>query len=74
MLFFNGITDGYEDYRRHKSDNLTNNRKVLILINDDDGRISFVEKKWKDINVYLIYNRLVILFFYRMVILFLQIY
>jgi hypothetical protein len=42
------IKDIIEDVKRHKSDNIENNRKVTVL-NPDTG--VFEVKQWKDIHV-----------------------
>ncbi|PNX81439.1 phospholipid-transporting ATPase 1-like protein, partial [Trifolium pratense] len=47
VLFVTGVKDAFEDWRRHNSDKVENNRLASVLINDG----SFVEKKWKDIRV-----------------------
>ncbi|WOG96117.1 hypothetical protein DCAR_0415448 [Daucus carota subsp. sativus] len=44
VLLVTAIKDGYEDWRRHRSDLYENNRKVLVL---QSGK--FQNKKWKDI-------------------------
>ncbi|XP_027343914.1 phospholipid-transporting ATPase 1-like [Abrus precatorius] len=46
VLLVTAVKDAYEDWRRHKSDKVENNRLASVLVN---GR--FVEKKWKDIRV-----------------------
>lgn len=44
VLLVTAIKDGYEDWRRHRSDLYENNRKGLVL---QSGK--FQNKKWKDI-------------------------
>ncbi|XP_042388446.1 phospholipid-transporting ATPase 1-like isoform X1 [Zingiber officinale] len=46
VLFVTAIKDGYEDWRRHRSDRKENNREALVL---QCG--NFVPKKWKKICV-----------------------
>lgn len=46
VLLVTAVKDAYEDYRRHRSDRIENNRLALVLL---DGQ--FQEKKWKDIRV-----------------------
>ncbi|CAN4111326.1 unnamed protein product [Withania somnifera] len=46
VLLVTAVKDAYEDYRRHRSDRIENNRLALVLL---DGK--FQEKKWKDIRV-----------------------
>ncbi|GAB2287519.1 Alanine--tRNA ligase, variant 2 [Dionaea muscipula] len=46
VLAVSAIKDAYEDWRRHRGDQVENNRLALVLIN---GR--FTEKKWKYIQV-----------------------
>ncbi|WOK95873.1 phospholipid-transporting ATPase 1 [Canna indica] len=46
VLFVTAIKDGYEDWRRHRSDRKENNREALVL---QCG--NFVFKKWKKICV-----------------------
>lgn len=46
VLLVTAIKDAYEDYRRHRSDRIENNRLALVLL---DGQ--FQEKKWKEIKV-----------------------
>lgn len=46
VLLVTAVKDAYEDYRRHRSDRIENNRLASILINDE-----FQPKKWKDIQV-----------------------
>ncbi|XP_071701665.1 phospholipid-transporting ATPase 1-like [Rutidosis leptorrhynchoides] len=46
VLLVTAIKDAYEDWRRHRSDRIENNRMVSVLIND-----RFQLKKWKDIQV-----------------------
>ncbi|XP_021314521.1 phospholipid-transporting ATPase 1 isoform X2 [Sorghum bicolor] len=44
VLFVTAIKDGYEDWRRHRSDRNENNREALVLQHGD-----FRSKKWKKI-------------------------
>ncbi|CAN6289537.1 unnamed protein product [Urochloa humidicola] len=44
VLFVTAIKDGYEDWRRHRSDRNENNREALVLQHGD-----FRMKKWKNI-------------------------
>lgn len=44
VLFVTAIKDGYEDWRRHRSDRNENNREALVLQSDQ-----FQLKKWKNI-------------------------
>ncbi|GJN31369.1 hypothetical protein PR202_gb19759 [Eleusine coracana subsp. coracana] len=44
VLFVTAIKDGYEDWRRHRSDRNENNREALVLQHGD-----FRPKKWKSI-------------------------
>lgn len=46
VLLVTAVKDAYEDFRRHRSDKIENNRLAWVLVND-----SFVEKKWRDIRV-----------------------
>ncbi|KAL6139021.1 hypothetical protein ACLB2K_064299 [Fragaria x ananassa] len=46
VLCVTAIKDGYEDWRRHRSDNYENNRESLVL---QSGQ--FQVKKWKNIQV-----------------------
>ncbi|WVZ26569.1 hypothetical protein V8G54_005113 [Vigna mungo] len=46
VLLVTAVKDAFEDWRRHKSDKIENNRFGLVLVNDQ-----FVEKKWKHIRV-----------------------
>ncbi|TKY49818.1 Phospholipid-transporting ATPase 1 [Spatholobus suberectus] len=46
VLFVTAVKDAYEDWRRHKSDRVENNRLASVLV---DGK--FVEKKWRDVRV-----------------------
>ncbi|KAK0592320.1 hypothetical protein LWI29_017186 [Acer saccharum] len=46
VLLVTAVKDGYEDYRRHRSDKIENNRLAWVLLNDQ-----FQQKKWKDIQV-----------------------
>ncbi|KAJ3676612.1 hypothetical protein LUZ60_004024 [Juncus effusus] len=47
VLFVTAIKDAYEDFRRHRSDRLENNRTVNTL----NGSGEFVPKRWKDLKV-----------------------
>ncbi|PWA57300.1 P-type ATPase, HAD-like domain protein [Artemisia annua] len=46
VLLVTAVKDAYEDWRRHRSDRIENNRMADVLIND-----KFHQKKWKDIKV-----------------------
>ncbi|XP_027355043.1 phospholipid-transporting ATPase 1-like [Abrus precatorius] len=46
VLLVTAVKDAYEDWRRHRSDKVENNRLALVLVNGQ-----FQEKKWKDIRV-----------------------
>ncbi|KAL0288787.1 UNVERIFIED_CONTAM: Phospholipid-transporting ATPase 1 [Sesamum angustifolium] len=46
VLFVTAIKDAYEDYRRHRSDKIENNRLAWVLLDD-----KFQQKKWKDLRV-----------------------
>ncbi|XP_024964326.1 phospholipid-transporting ATPase 1-like isoform X2 [Cynara cardunculus var. scolymus] len=46
VLLVTAVKDAYEDWRRHRSDRIENNRMSSILVND-----RFQQKKWKDIQV-----------------------
>ncbi|KAL5732777.1 hypothetical protein ACOSQ2_032469 [Xanthoceras sorbifolium] len=46
VLLVTAVKDAYEDYRRHRSDKIENNRLASVLVNDQ-----FQLKKWKDIRV-----------------------
>ncbi|KAL5568715.1 hypothetical protein UlMin_025290 [Ulmus minor] len=46
VLLVTAVKDAYEDYRRHRSDKIENNRLALVLVNNQ-----FQSKKWKDIQV-----------------------
>lgn len=46
VLLVTAVKDAYEDWRRHKSDRIENNRVASVLVNG-----SFQSKKWKDIRV-----------------------
>ncbi|GMP40998.1 hypothetical protein CsSME_00011252 [Camellia sinensis var. sinensis] len=46
VLLVTAVKDADEDYRRHWSDRIENNRLATVLVNDQ-----FQEKKWKDIQV-----------------------
>ena len=48
VIFVNSVKDFYEDWKRKKSDDEENNRKVEIY---DLDQKQFVSKKWKDIIV-----------------------
>ncbi|KAG0497021.1 hypothetical protein HPP92_001712 [Vanilla planifolia] len=47
VLFVTAVKDAYEDYRRHRSDRVENNRTSPILSDHGD----FLPKRWKDIRV-----------------------
>ncbi|XP_022765620.1 phospholipid-transporting ATPase 1-like isoform X2 [Durio zibethinus] len=44
VLLVTAVKDAYEDYRRHRSDTIENNRLASVLVNDH-----FQQKKWKNI-------------------------
>ncbi|XP_004511165.1 phospholipid-transporting ATPase 1-like [Cicer arietinum] len=46
VLLVTAVKDAYEDWRRHRSDKVENNRFGLVFVNGN-----FIEKKWKDIRV-----------------------
>ncbi|KDP39499.1 hypothetical protein JCGZ_04163 [Jatropha curcas] len=46
VLLVTAVKDAYEDWRRHRSDRIENNRLAWVLVNDQ-----FEEKKWKHIKV-----------------------
>ncbi|KAL2337339.1 hypothetical protein Fmac_011785 [Flemingia macrophylla] len=46
VLFVTAVKDAYEDWRRHKSDRVENNRLASVMV---DGK--FEEKKWRDVRV-----------------------
>ncbi|KAD3640376.1 hypothetical protein E3N88_29599 [Mikania micrantha] len=46
VLLVTAVKDAYEDWRRHRSDRIENNRVSSVLVND-----RFQMKKWKDIHV-----------------------
>ncbi|KAJ1411592.1 P-type ATPase [Sesbania bispinosa] len=46
VLLVTAVKDAYEDWRRHRSDKVENNRLAFVLVNGE-----FQEKKWKDIKV-----------------------
>ncbi|KAL2230883.1 phospholipid-transporting ATPase 1 [Sesamum indicum] len=46
VLFVTAVKDAYEDYRRHRSDKIENNRLAWVLQDD-----KFQQKKWKNIRV-----------------------
>ncbi|CAN6448428.1 unnamed protein product [Victoria cruziana] len=46
VLFVTAIKDAYEDFRRHRSDKIENNRMADVLVNG-----KFEMKRWKDIRV-----------------------
>lgn len=46
VLLVTAVKDAYEDYRRHRSDKIENNRLAFVLVNGE-----FRQKKWKDIEV-----------------------
>ncbi|KAJ4780408.1 Phospholipid-transporting ATPase [Rhynchospora pubera] len=47
VLFVTALKDAYEDFRRHRSDRLENNRTVHTV----NGSGQFVPKRWKDLKV-----------------------
>ncbi|GFY81198.1 aminophospholipid ATPase 1 [Actinidia rufa] len=46
VLLVTAVKDAYEDWRRHQSDRIENNRLATVLVNDQ-----YQQKKWKDIRV-----------------------
>ncbi|XP_043701976.1 phospholipid-transporting ATPase 1-like [Telopea speciosissima] len=46
VLLVTAIKDAYEDWRRHRSDRIENNRLASVMVNG-----KFQQKKWKDIQV-----------------------
>ncbi|KAK6228487.1 hypothetical protein QUC31_006128 [Theobroma cacao] len=46
VLLVTAVKDAYEDYRRHRSDRIENNRLASVLVN-----YQFQQKKWKNIQV-----------------------
>lgn len=46
VLLVTAIKDAYEDWRRHRSDRIENNRLSSVLVNN-----TYEPKKWKDIQV-----------------------
>lgn len=46
VLLVTAVKDAYEDYRRHRSDRIENNRLASVLVNNQ-----FQSKKWKDVQV-----------------------
>ncbi|KAJ6909040.1 hypothetical protein NC652_020109 [Populus alba x Populus x berolinensis] len=46
VLSVTAVKDAYEDWRRHRSDRVENNRLAWVLVDDE-----FRQKKWKDIQV-----------------------
>ncbi|KAJ4824073.1 Alanine--tRNA ligase [Turnera subulata] len=46
VLLVTAVKDAYEDWRRHKSDKIENNRLAWVLVDNQ-----FQQKKWKDIQV-----------------------
>ncbi|KAJ6720056.1 putative PHOSPHOLIPID-TRANSPORTING ATPASE [Salix viminalis] len=46
VLLVTAVKDAYEDWRRHMSDRIENNRWAWVLVNDQ-----FQQKKWKDIQI-----------------------
>ncbi|GLT75815.1 hypothetical protein SLA2020_475120 [Shorea laevis] len=46
VLLVTAIKDAYEDYRRHRSDRVENNRSASVLVNGQ-----FQQKRWKHIQV-----------------------
>lgn len=47
MLAVSAVKDGYEDWRRHRSDRIENNRLASVLSGND----GFQPKRWKEIRV-----------------------
>lgn len=46
VLLVTAVKDAYEDWRRHRSDRMENNRSANVLVNGQ-----FEPKRWKDIHV-----------------------
>ncbi|XWS74661.1 hypothetical protein CRYUN_Cryun01aG0017100 [Craigia yunnanensis] len=46
VILVSAVKDAYEDFRRHRSDRIENNRLASVLLNDQ-----FQQKKWKNIQV-----------------------
>ncbi|CAL0303621.1 unnamed protein product [Lupinus luteus] len=46
VLLVTAVKDAFEDWRRHRSDRIENNRLASVLVNGQ-----FQEKKWKDVRV-----------------------
>ncbi|KAL6130227.1 hypothetical protein ACLB2K_068608 [Fragaria x ananassa] len=46
VLLVTAVKDAYEDYRRHRSDRIENNRLASVFVNNH-----FQFKKWKDVQV-----------------------
>ncbi|XVF82645.1 hypothetical protein PTKIN_Ptkin16aG0065600 [Pterospermum kingtungense] len=46
VLLVTAVKDAYEDFRRHRSDRIENNRLASVLVDDQ-----FQQKKWKNIQV-----------------------
>lgn len=46
VLLVTAVKDAFEDYRRHRSDRVENNRVASVLVNNQ-----FQPKKWKDVQV-----------------------
>ncbi|XP_024183976.1 phospholipid-transporting ATPase 1 isoform X2 [Rosa chinensis] len=46
VLLVTAVKDAYEDYRRHRSDRIENNRLASVFVNNQ-----FQLKKWKDVQV-----------------------
>ncbi|KAH7536827.1 hypothetical protein FEM48_Zijuj03G0027700 [Ziziphus jujuba var. spinosa] len=46
VLLVTAVKDAFEDYRRHRSDRIENNRLASVLVNNQ-----FQPKRWKDIQV-----------------------
>ncbi|KAJ4971563.1 hypothetical protein NE237_004662 [Protea cynaroides] len=46
VLLVTAVKDAYEDWRRHRSDKIENNRLASVLVNGQ-----FQQKRWKDIQV-----------------------
>ncbi|CAA0831460.1 Phospholipid-transporting ATPase 1 [Striga hermonthica] len=46
VLLVTAVKDGYEDFRRHRSDRIENNRLTWVLVDN-----TFQQKRWKEIRV-----------------------
>ncbi|XP_050386951.1 phospholipid-transporting ATPase 1 isoform X2 [Argentina anserina] len=46
VLLVTAVKDAYEDYRRHRSDRIENNRLASVFVDNQ-----FILKKWKDVQV-----------------------